>query len=323
MSRIDAGNFQLDEIPSDIRQAFHFIDATMLELARGKNIALSFMIGNVQDRYVYMDVIRYRRVLVNIISNALKYTRSGGYVKVKCEQVGRKDDKHGLYCFTVEDNGIGMSPEFQKHAFDEFTREMTATASGVQGTGLGLALCKKFVSMMHGTIECRSHKGEGTTFTVTLPFRLQSEAEIAAQTKAQAIEPVNQGWMKIDLHGSRVLLVEDNELNREIATEILEEEGMKVETANDGAFAVKIMKEKGPDYFDFILMDIQMPIMNGYEATTEIRKMYPGAKIPIIALSANAFAEDVTASLAVGMNAHLAKPLDVKELMKTLRRMKH
>lgn len=205
-----------------------------------------------------------------------------------------------------------MSEEFQKHVFEEFTREENSTTSGIQGTGLGLAVCKSFVTLMNGTIECRSRQGEGTTFTIVLPFKIRAEEH--AETEPEEADNSN---MRI-FFGKRTLLVEDNELNREIAVEILEEAGLIVEEAADGSAAVELLKEKGPDYYDFILMDIQMPVMDGYEATREIRKMYPDSALPVIALSANAFTEDRAKSLASGMNDHIAKPIDISEMFQVL-----
>ena len=291
----------------------------MQELAKAKDIDLSFKVENVTDRYIYADFSRCIRIFVNIITNAIKYTNPGGFVRVRCEQTGAKDG-YGYYRYTFTDNGIGMSREFQKRVFDEFTREETATVSGIQGTGLGLAVCRTFVNAMNGTIECSSTQGVGSTFTVVLPFRIQEGRKyihpVTGKTVSGAAEELNTE--KTDLSGRRVLVVEDNEMNREIAEDILSEEGMLVETAADGTLAVEIMKEKGPDHYDFILMDIQMPKMNGYEATKAIRAMYPDTHIPIIAVSANAFDEDKKASKEAGMDDHVAKPINIKELFTAL-----
>lgn len=320
VSRIEAGQAKLDEKAADVNLSFTAIEDTLTELAAARDISLSFEIEQVKNRYVYCDLDRCNRIFVNIISNAIKYTNEGGFVKVKCEQIPCEWEGYGLYRYTFEDSGIGMSEEFQKKVFEQFTREKTSTVSGIQGSGLGLAVCKSFTELMGGTIECKSRLGKGTTFTVTLPFRLQSSRryinpftreEVDAYEGKDAIAPVS-------LKGRKVLLVEDNELNREIAEDILADEEMEVETAENGSIAVDIMREKGPEYFDFVLMDIQMPVMDGYEATRAIREMYPAAKIPIIAVSANAFAEDKASSLAAGMNDHVAKPVDISKLKETL-----
>ena len=321
MSRIESGKIELDENEADVYLTFANLEATMLELAKAKNINLTFEIGNVTDRYVYCDFSRCMRVFVNIITNAIKYTNEGGYVKATVEQIGREGDC-GIYRYIFEDNGIGMSEEFKSRVFDEFARENTTTVSGIQGTGLGLSVCRTFVNAMGGTIECESRQGEGTTFTVVLPLKLQKgEAYTSPITGNVIVSKEDEVKLEnIDISGHRVLLVEDNELNAEIAVDILEDEGITVETANDGFVAVNILKEKGPSYYDFILMDIQMPMMNGYEATGAIRQMYPDCAIPIIALSANAFAEDKASSIAAGMNDHVAKPINIMELKAAIAR---
>ena len=211
----------------------------------------------------------------------------------------------------MKDNGFGMSEAYQKVAFDMFSREESSTTSGIQGTGLGLPLCKRITEMMGGTIALESEQGLGTTFTVELPLKL-TEPEEAEEAPALEKAP------EVSLKGKKILLVEDNEMNREIATDILEDQEIIVESSEDGRVAVETMKQKGPDYFDCILMDIQMPYMNGYEATKAIRAMYPDAKLPIVALSANAFEEDRRKSLDAGMNGHIAKPIDVAELLRVL-----
>ena len=318
MSRIESGRARLEEDKGDVFLSFVNIESTMQELAKTKDISLDFKVENVTDRYVFCDFTRCQRVFINLISNAIKYTNNGGWVKVRGTQIGKAENGYGLYQYTVEDNGIGMSEEFQKHVFEEFTRENNSTVSGIQGTGLGLAVCKSFVTLMSGTIECESKQGVGSKFIVTIPFRLQAGKEFYdPQKEKDLIE--NNAEIKALLEGKITLLVEDNEMNREIARDILEEEGLFVEEANDGKAAVKLLREKGPDYYSFVLMDIQMPIMNGYEATREIREMYPNIDIPIIALSANAFEEDRKASLEAGMNAHIAKPIDIRELLNTIK----
>ena len=319
MSRIESGKIKLDENEGDVFLSFINIESTMQELAGTKEQELTFTVDNIRDRYVYADFSRCIRVFVNIITNAIKYTDRGGFIRVRCEQIGARDG-YGYYRYTFTDNGIGMSEEFQKRVFDEFTREETATVSGIQGTGLGLAVCRTFVTAMNGTIECASRQGIGSTFTVVLPFRIQEGTLYTDPLSGRVVSGTESEEKKeqVDFSGKRVLLVEDNELNQEIAEDILSEEGMLVETAADGSLAVEILREKGPDYFDFVLMDIQMPIMNGYEATKAIRSMYPKARLPIIALSANAFEEDKIASLTAGMNDHVAKPIELETLKAAL-----
>lgn len=320
VSRIESGNAVVEEEKGDIYYCFEDIENTMAVMAESKNIGLTFEFGSINDRYVYYDFSRCARVFVNIISNAIKYTNEGGFVKVKCEQIPSQQDGYGSYKYTFEDNGIGMSEEFKEHVFDQFSREKSVTKTGIQGTGLGMAVCKSYVELMNGTIKCDSELGKGTTFTVILPFKLRNECALndldgccAAESEAE----VNR-HKSIDFSGKRTLLTEDNELNREIAIDTLEDKGIIVEEADDGSVAVEMLREKGPDYYDFILMDIQMPIMDGYEATRKIREMYPDKHIPIVALSANAFDEDRKASIEAGMDAHVAKPIEPDVLFEAL-----
>ena len=320
MSRIESGHAVLHETKGDVLLSFANMQSIMEELAKAKNIRLDFAFANIRDRFVYADFDRASRVFINIISNAVKYTKEGGFVHVRCEQTASENGV-GTYCYTFEDNGIGMSDEFQKHVFEEFSREESATVSGIQGTGLGLAVCQSFVSLMHGTIACKSKQGAGTTFTVTLPMRLQTGADLEESKAAseRAADAAKDGAAHFfDFSGMRVLLVEDNEMNREIAEDILHDEGIVVESACDGSAAVKMVQEKGAFWYDFILTDIQMPVMNGYEAAREIRKIEGCAGLPIIAVSANAFAEDKKASLDAGMDGHIAKPIDAGELMRCM-----
>ena len=317
MSRIESGKATLNETAADVRASFTDLESTLAELAKSKDIELSFKIADIKNPFVYVDCDRANRIFMNIISNSIKYGKEGGYVKACCEQLGEAENGYGRYKYTFEDNGIGMSPEFVKHVFEEFSREENSTISGIQGTGLGLSVCKAFTELLGGTIECESQQGVGTCFTVILPFRVREgsdEDEQREYPEIRAGKDLITNKKTVDLSGKRALLVEDNELNREIATDILNCQGIEVECAENGAVSVQMLKEKGKKYYDFILMDIQMPVMNGYEATAEIRKLYPDLRAPIIALSANAFAEDKESSAKAGMDGHVAKPIDTKEL---------
>ena len=315
MSRIESGKRELVLENGNMLSAFAHIDAILLELAKAQNIDLQFEIRDVRDPYVLADRTRFNRVMLNLGTNAIKYTQSGGQVRMTACQLDGEEGDTRYYQFTVSDNGMGMSEEFQKHMFEEFSREVNTTTSGIQGTGLGLSVTKAFVDIMGGTIACDSKLGEGTTFTVVLPMAIREA------TSDELHQDPDGGDPSVQLKGKRVLLVEDNELNREIATDILQEEaGLVVETAEDGTVAVDIMRKMGADFVDFILMDIQMPYMNGYDATKAIRAMYPDRHIPIIALSANAFAEDKQKSLEAGMDDHIEKPIDVNRLFEAMRR---
>ncbi len=315
MSRIESGKKELTLENGNIEESFYHIDSVMMELAKAKDIDLKFEVKDIRDPYVLVDRTRFNRVFLNLGTNAIKYTPAGGCVRLTVTQLEREDGDIRYYQYIVSDNGMGMSEEFQKHMFEEFSREVNATTSGIQGTGLGLSVTKAFIDIMGGTIECESRLNEGTTFTVTLPMSIH---ETDGTEEAKSSDNGNIAYL---LKGKRVLLVDDNELNREIAADILENDaGLAVETAEDGTFAVDMLRKMGPDFVDFILMDIQMPYMNGYDATREIRKMYPDKHIPIIALSANAFAEDKQKSLEAGMDDHIEKPIDVDHLLTAMSR---
>ena len=249
-------------------------------------------------------------MLLNLISNAYKFTPEGGSVTVALTQTGATETT-GSYRLSVRDTGMGMSPEFAATVFEAYSREKTA--SGIQGTGLGMAITKSIVDLMGGTIEVQSEQGKGTEFIIRLDFPLSEEApeEEAAQTDAAS---------ELDFVGMKLLLVDDNEINREIATLILEEAGFTLDTAVDGRDAVEKVAASAPGDYQAVLMDVQMPGMNGYEATQAIRKLENAelAGIPIIAMTANAFAEDVQAAKDAGMDGHIAKPIDVPKMLGVL-----
>ena len=319
MSRIEAGKMEIVKEPINIKDASDGVSNMSQSLADKKDITFKTIVGDLKNPYIYADELHTNQVLINIISNAIKYTNPGGTVLYQIEQLDSPKDGIAWYRFTVSDNGIGMSDEFQKHIFESFSREQSATVSKLEGTGLGLSIVKKIVDKIGGKIIVRSTLGEGSTFIVELPFEVldgKAVEEFAASHREETslLETTS-------FEGLKALLVEDNEMNREIAAEILEETGLELETAEDGAIAVGMVSEKGTGYYDFILMDIQMPVMDGYEATAKIRELPGGSEVPIIALSANAFKEDVERSLAAGMNAHAVKPIDVKALFETIRRL--
>lgn len=316
MSRIEAGKMEIVNKPIDTYAAVEDIVSMCRSLAASKEITFNVKLGELRNPYVYADELHTNQIVINLISNAIKYTDSGGAVDYSFEQVSDPAEGIARYRVMVKDNGIGMSEEFQKHLFESFSREKSASVSRQEGAGLGLAIVKSLVDMMGGTITVQSKLGEGSAFIVELPFEVMDEQaveEFNASRDNNLFIPENA-----DFEGRKVLLVEDNEMNREIATEILQETGLMVETAEDGAIAVKKVADNGAGYYDFILMDIQMPVMDGYEATAEIRKLPDGDKVAIIALSANAFKEDIDKSLAAGMNAHVSKPINIKELFETL-----
>lgn len=276
---------------------------------------LQFTIDRSQVRHsvIYMDFLRVKEILFQLLDNAVKYTEPNGRVTLTVIEEDVQLSHYGKFQFVVEDNGRGISQEFQKDLFQPFKRERNTTKSGVLGTGLGLSVVKSLVDLMEGRVVVESREGRGSKFTVNLLLRLAEDSP--AQDQTQLLLD------KIDLKGKRILLVEDNEINREIAEELLADEGYRVETANDGSVALEMVKNAKPQYYDLILMDIQMPVMDGHKATKAIRTLEDRelASIPIIALSANAFAEDYKRSIEAGMDAHVPKPIRIEELQETIR----
>ena len=311
ISRIESGKTVFNPVPVDITA----IVDVVLDITNGflsnRDITFNVKRAVTKTPYVLADAVRIREVLVNILGNAVKFTDDGGTInfETECRPV---DDRHIVITYRISDTGIGMSEEFQKHIFDEFSQEETGARTQYKGTGLGMAITKRYVELMGGTISVESQKGVGSTFTVELPLELSDEESVKKQDM-----PVH----RTDLLGLNVLVAEDNDLNAEIAVVQLEELGMTATRAVDGKQAVEMFADNPADTFDLILMDIMMPVMNGYEATMAIRAMPDrpdGKTIPIIAMTANAFAEDVQASLDAGMNGHLAKPIVIDEVVKTI-----
>lgn len=315
MSRIESGKVELDLNPVNLGENGEDYVPMLRSLAEKKNVHFDFAQHDIQNRYVYVDFLRLNQVVINVVSNAVKYTPSGGSVTVDISQIPSEREGYGLYQIVIKDTGIGMSAEYQQHLFDEFSRERTSTVSKQQGTGLGLAITKHIIDMMEGSIEVDSKVGEGSKFTIRIPMRIQEHPEDVEQVRFAHSEQE-----AVSFEGFKILVVEDNELNLEISKDILESAGVVVESAEDGSIAVERLKEKGPDYYDCILMDIQMPVMDGFEATREIRKMFPDKRIPIIALSANAFDEDRRKSFEAGMDGHLAKPIVIAQLEDALKK---
>lgn len=267
----------------------------------------------IRHRYLIGSPVHLNRALMNLANNAIKYNRRGGSVTLYCTELSSTEDT-AVYRFVCEDTGIGMSKKFQQHAFDPFTQEGKPSLSSYNGSGLGLSIVKKIVEQMNGTIELQSEEGVGSTFTLTIPFAID-HAETTRETPAPAAGPVN-------VTGRRALLVEDNELNREIAQILLEDEGLLVDYAANGLKAVDAFAASAPGFYDYIFMDITMPVMDGHEATRCIRALpRPDAKtVPIIAMTANAFQDDIQQSLDAGMNDHLLKPLNFEKVKQTVQR---
>ncbi len=314
LSRIENGKVILEETAVNISDSLDSVLDMFYKSVDEKNLRLTVQ-KNIIYPYVYMDDSHMSEIYLNLISNAIKYTGNGG--EISCE-ISQTDDYMPGWCmteFVIKDNGIGMSKEYQSHIFESFSRERTSTISGVEGSGLGMGIVKQLVDLMNGSITVESEIGKGSTFTVRIPLRIASEQEM----KPKRASLVNNS---ISLRGKRILLAEDNDLNAEIAMELLQEQGLIIERAVNGVECVEMLEKSKDGYYELILMDIQMPVMNGYEATEKIRKLSNQVKasIPIIAMTANAFAEDKSKAKSVGMNDHIAKPIDMSVVITTLQK---
>ncbi len=315
MARIESGKVVIEEEPANVRECARDLIMIVQETAKQNSITLGLDMSTVTVENVYADTLRVNQVMLNIIGNAIKYTKPGGKVNYTIFQLPQTTPEEITYKFIVEDTGIGMSKEYCDHVFEAFTREKSSTVNGIQGTGLGMAITKQLLELMGGSINVESELGVGTKVTVMLTFRVAQEK--AANTEADLEKAAS---LKMSLEGKRVLLVEDNELNREIARDILEDEGLIVDEADDGTVAVEKMGKAQPGDYDFVLMDIQMPHMDGYKATELIRQLdnKEVAAVPIIAMTANAFDEDKQRAMDAGMNAHIAKPIEIDKLFETM-----
>ena len=311
IGKVESGTLQLVNKPFDL-VAMLVKQISIIE-TNAKEYGISFEGGasmsTFHHRYVIGSEEYLNRLLMNLAGNAVKYNRSGGKVSLYFNEIS-SDDKTAVFEFVCSDTGLGMSEEFQKHAFESYAREGKETTNGYSGAGLGLSIVKDIVGMMNGTIKLESKENVGTTFTVTIPLEIDHNAEKEQQKKVE----------KPDLSGKSVLLVEDNELNLEIAKMLLEDEKMVVTTAENGEEAVDIVSQSVPGRFDFIFMDIMMPVMDGLEAARQIRTLNckDTKEIPIIAMTANAFQDDIRDCIDAGMNAHIAKPIDSKKIEDTL-----
>lgn len=317
ISRIESGKTRFNPVPVDITE----VADVVIDIMHGflSNRAINFYVNMEKPKkpYVLADAVRIREVLVNILGNAVKFTDDGGSITFASEYHSGEDESHIIVRYRVTDTGVGMSREFLEHIFDEFSQEESSARTHYKGTGLGMAITRRYVELMKGTISVESEKGKGTTFIVEFPLELTDESKVQKQ---------DMSTTGVDMKGIKILMAEDNDLNAEIAMVQLEELGMKVTRATDGKEAVEIFRDSEADTFDIILMDIMMPEMNGYEATCAIRSLkdHPEAgNIPIIAMTANAFAEDVQASMDAGMNGHLSKPIVMEEVIRTIARNLH
>ncbi|MBR6013253.1 MAG: response regulator [Selenomonadaceae bacterium] len=318
MGRIESGKMELVLSETNLVEIFTEIEDMFSKQMQTKNIEFTVDTSKIKNPYVMCDKPRFDRVLLNFLSNAYKFTPAGGKVSVSISQIGEEPEKNfSTYELRVKDSGIGMSEEFSKKIFEAFEREKTSTVSGIQGTGLGMSITKNIVDLMDGKIEIVTAPNKGTEFIVTLSFE-NFEAPPEKNSESE-----NEGLQEVNFTQKHILLVDDIDVNREIAKMLLEEFGFTVDTAVDGKDAVEKFAASTPGDYDLILMDIQMPVMNGYEATKKIRELENPelAKIPIIAMTANAFAEDVKNAKEAGMNSHIAKPIDVKQLLRTIEKI--
>lgn len=313
MARIESGKATLRTEVGDAQELLGALNAVFEPAVEKKRLKYNCTL-DVEHRFIICDVTKVREIVLNIISNSVKYTPEGGSVTVQIKEIPWEKEGWTAYRILVEDTGIGMGAEYLPHIFEEFTRERTSTESKVVGAGLGLPIVKALIDLMGGTIQVESERGKGSKFEVILPFEIASEEEVKDSYVKKEEKPYNRSKEK------RILLAEDNELNAEIAITILEENGFKVERAEDGCKCVELFSEKPAGYYSTILMDIQMPNMDGYTASRKIRGMEreDAKAIPIIALTANAFDEDRNKAFAAGMNGHIAKPIDVGRMVRSI-----
>ena len=315
MARIESGKAVLTLEPCNLSALFHSVNLVFEEDVKKKGIHF-YVKTNVEHKYAYCDQTKLQEIYLNIVSNAIKYTPQDHAITINIQEVPSMQENFARYIFICEDTGYGMSEDFVPHIFEEFSREHTTTENKIIGTGLGLSIVKSMIDLMGGTIQVESHEGKGTKFTVDVSLEIASSEDVNETEDVSNEININEGNHK------RILLAEDNDLNAEIACEILKSEGYLVEHASHGQQCVEMLQEAEDGYYDLILMDIQMPFMDGYEACKEIRKMKDTQKanIPIIAMTANAFEEDKQMAIKAGMNDHVPKPMDMRVLSPVLQK---
>jgi CheY-like chemotaxis protein len=311
IARIEKGTMVPDEAVWSVEQFYDGLYSVFEDMMAQKDLTFTSQVM-VDHPYVFCDPIKLREVFINILSNAYKYTNMGGTVEMQVKELPCDQDGYVLLETRVADTGMGMSEDFLPHLFEEFSRENNTAENKIEGTGLGMPIVKRLITFMGGNVVVHSKKGEGTTFIVTIPHKIAQKSD----TVPIAVKDLDTNAFK----GKRILLAEDNEMNAEIARELLTEEGFEIYRAEDGQVCVDMLCAADDFFYDVILMDVQMPRMNGYEATRRIRALDDPAKaqIPIVAMTANAFEEDKRSALEAGMNGHLAKPVETQELYKML-----
>ena len=310
MSRIESGKVTLEAKPVHLPELVHELRDIVQAVVSEKDLSLTLDTVGVENEDIIADPLRLEQILINVLANAVKFTPDGGQISLWIVQKDTAPAGYADFEFHIKDNGIGMSEEFQKHIFEQFARERTSTVSKIQGTGLGMAITKSLVDMMGGRITVKSEQGKGSEFTISLRFPI-------GEAKTEQTPPAAKASA---FTGKKLLVVEDNELNLEIASTLLKEAGFEVDTAENGKIAVEKVEAASADRYDLILMDIQMPEMDGYEATRRIRALPDTKKaaLPIVAMTANAFEDDRKNALRAGMNGHIAKPLDIQKLFQVL-----
>jgi len=323
MSRIESGRIHLKETECSLEEIMQELENMLTPDLNSKRLNFFLDTSSLINKDVICDKLRLNQILMNLLGNAMKFTDPDGSISVWITQ--KPDDREGWadYEFHVKDTGIGISEEFQKRIFEPFERERSSTVSGIQGTGLGMTITKNLVKLMGGTIAVASKKGEGTEFTVRIPMKKDSQKMLESEGKREyppAQTPEETAKHRTAMKGQRLLLVEDNDLNREIARELLGDAGLQIDEARDGKEAVEMLLEKGAGYYRLVLMDIQMPVMDGYEATRQIRSFEDRklAEIPIIAMTANAFEDDQKRVIEMEMDAYIPKPIDVEKMLDVL-----
>ncbi len=317
MSRIESGKVSIKEREAKLPDILHDIRTIMQANMKAQRLTFLVDAQNIAHKNLICDDLRLQQVLLNLLSNAVKFTPSGGTVSLSVTEKPRRSSERALYEFSVRDSGIGIAKEFQEHMFEPFTREENVTVNGIQGTGLGLAIAKNIIDMMGGTISVTSEPGQGSEFVVSLECKI---GEAPSGENKAASEAAAQAAIDADIAGTKILLVEDNEMNREIGMAVLSQRDVVVQTASDGDEAVETLKNAKPGDFDLVLMDIRMPRMNGYDATRAIRAL-PNkevASIPIVATTANAFDEDRALAEQAGMDGYIVKPVDIQKAIEVI-----
>ena len=314
MSKLESGEIFLEEKPFNIDEVIQEVCDVVDQLAKERKIQVDMDLGPIQHMNLVGSAMHLKRLLMNVLSNAVKYNKDHGSIHLSCHELPSDQMETAAFEFICEDSGIGMSEDFQKHIYEPFTQEKKGGASKFGGTGLGMPITKKLVEKMGGNITFESESGIGTTFTITIPFKINAEVEQCEDTQELSLHA---------LDGFHILLVEDNELNMEIAEFSLQNAGAKITKAWNGQEAVEIFQASSIGDFDVILMDVMMPVMNGYEATKNIRSLSreDAKTIPIIAMTANAFSEDKIKAEEAGMNEHIAKPINMKLLLRIVSKL--